>query len=62
VTSEIFAESEGGAQTTRFVGGTSEIPKRLAALIADHIVLEAHTRPTLSPCTAVAAGWLVAAA
>ncbi len=26
VTSEIFAESEGGAQTTRFVGGTSEIP------------------------------------
>ena len=40
VTSEIFAESEGGAQTTRFVGGTSEIPKRLAALIADHIVLE----------------------
>jgi monoamine oxidase len=41
VTSEIFAESEGGAQTTRFVGGTSEIPKRLAALIAEHIVLEA---------------------
>ena len=29
VTSELFAESEGGAQTTRFVGGTSEIPKRL---------------------------------
>jgi len=24
VTSELFAESEGGAQTTRFVGGTSE--------------------------------------
>lgn len=41
VTSELFAESEGGAQTTRFVGGTSEIPKRLAALIADHIVFEA---------------------
>lgn len=40
VTSELFAESEGGAQTTRFVGGTSEIPRRLAALIADHIVLE----------------------
>lgn len=39
VTSELFAESEGGAQTTRFVGGTSEIPRRLAALIADHIVL-----------------------
>ncbi|MCV7176701.1 flavin monoamine oxidase family protein [Mycolicibacterium sphagni] len=40
VTSELFAESEGGAQTTRFVGGTSEIPRRLAALIADHIVLK----------------------
>ena len=40
VTSDLFAESEGGAQTTRFVGGTSEIPKRLAALIEDHIVLE----------------------
>ncbi len=39
VTAELFAESEGGAQTTRFVGGTSEIPRRLAALIADHIVL-----------------------
>ena len=40
VTSELFAESEGGAQTTRFVGGTGEIPNRLAALIADHIVLD----------------------
>ncbi|WP_431234129.1 flavin monoamine oxidase family protein [Mycolicibacterium psychrotolerans] len=39
VTSELFAESEGGAQTTRFVGGTGEIPRRLAALIADHIML-----------------------
>ena len=25
VTAELFAESEGGAQTTRFVGGTAEI-------------------------------------
>ncbi|MET0457307.1 MAG: FAD-dependent oxidoreductase [Mycobacterium sp.] len=41
VTSELFAESEGGAQTTRFVGGTSEIPRRLAAMITDHIVLGA---------------------
>jgi monoamine oxidase len=40
VTSELFAESEGGAQTTRFVGGTSEIPNRLAALICDRIVLD----------------------
>ena len=63
VTAELFAESEGGAQTTRFVGGTSEIPKRLAALIADHIVLDApvlldraHDGQRRS-CTAVAAGW-----
>ena len=41
VTSELFAESEGGAQTTRFVGGTGEITKRLSALIAAHIVVEA---------------------
>lgn len=40
VTSELFAESEGGAQTTRFIGGTGEIPRRLAALITDHIVLD----------------------
>ncbi|VEG58289.1 amine oxidase [Mycolicibacterium aurum] len=40
VTAELFAESEGGAQTTRFVGGTAEIPNRLAALIADHIVFD----------------------
>jgi monoamine oxidase len=39
VTAELFAESEGGAQTTRFAGGTSEIPRRLAALISDHLVL-----------------------
>jgi len=39
VTSELFAESEGGAQTARFIGGTGEIPRRLAALVADHIVL-----------------------
>ena len=40
VTSELFAESEGGAQTTRFVGGTGEIPKRLAALLSEHIMLK----------------------
>ena len=40
VTSELFAESEGGAQTTRFIGGTSEIPRRLAALVGDRIVLD----------------------
>ncbi|MGP4058074.1 flavin monoamine oxidase family protein [Mycobacterium sp. 4D054] len=41
VTSELFAESEGGAQTTRFVGGTAEIPKRLAAMLTAHLVLDA---------------------
>ena len=41
VTSELFAESEGGAQTTRFVGGTGEIPRRLADLLNEHLVLEA---------------------
>jgi monoamine oxidase len=40
VTSELFAESEGGAQTTRIIGGTSEIPRRLAVLVAEHIVLD----------------------
>lgn len=40
VTSELFAESEGGAQTTRFVGGTAEIPNRLGRLLSDHIVLD----------------------
>jgi monoamine oxidase len=40
VTSELFAESEGGAQTTRFIGGTGEIPRRLATLITDHIILD----------------------
>jgi monoamine oxidase len=35
----LFSEAEGGAQTTRFVGGTAQIPDRLAAQLADHIVL-----------------------
>jgi monoamine oxidase len=54
VTSELFAESEGGAQTTRFVGGTGEITRRLADVIADHLVLDApvqtieHTADTVT--------------
>jgi monoamine oxidase len=40
VTSELFAESEGGAQTTRFVGGTSQIPRRLAAHLDDFILFD----------------------
>jgi monoamine oxidase len=35
----LFSEAEGGAQTTRFVGGTAQIPDRLAAQLADHILL-----------------------
>jgi monoamine oxidase len=41
VTAELFAESEGGAQTTRFLGGTSEIPCRLAALLEQFIAFDA---------------------
>jgi monoamine oxidase len=53
VTADLFAESEGGAQTTRFVGGTGEIPKRLAALVTDRLVLDSpvqlieHTADTV---------------
>jgi monoamine oxidase len=39
VTAELLAESEGGAQTKRFVGGTSLIPQRLAATLGDRIAL-----------------------
>lgn len=39
VTSELLAESEGGAQSTRFVEGTSAIPLRLAEALGDRIVL-----------------------
>lgn len=42
VTSELLAESEGGAQTTRFTGGSGEIPNRLADVVGrDRIVLDA---------------------
>ncbi len=42
VTSELLAESEGGAQTTRFIGGSSEIPNRLADRVGrDRIELNA---------------------
>jgi len=39
VTAELLAESEGGVQTKRFVGGTSLIPQRLAATLGDRIEL-----------------------
>ncbi len=39
VTAALMSESEGGAQTTRFVGGTSMIPEKLADSIGrEHIV------------------------
>jgi monoamine oxidase len=41
VGAELFAESEGGAQTIRFNGGTSQIPERLAAELREHIVMNA---------------------
>lgn len=37
----LFSEAEGGAQTTRFVGGTARIPDLLAAQVAEHLVLDA---------------------
>ncbi len=37
----LFSEAEGGAQTTRFVGGTTQIPDRLAAQLTEHLILEA---------------------
>ncbi|MBS1695087.1 MAG: FAD-dependent oxidoreductase [Actinobacteria bacterium] len=37
----LFSEAEGGAQTARFVGGTTQIPDRLAAQLTDHLVLDA---------------------
>jgi monoamine oxidase len=39
VTADLLAESEGGAQTRRFVGGTSQIPLGLAAALGDRVVL-----------------------
>ncbi|WP_018156247.1 flavin monoamine oxidase family protein [Demetria terragena] len=41
VTADLLSESEGGAQTQRFVGGTARIPGLLAAELGDRVVLEA---------------------
>lgn len=40
VGAQLFAESEGGAQTTRFAGGTSRIPQALADELGDRVRLE----------------------
>jgi monoamine oxidase len=39
VTADLLSESEGGAQTKRFVGGTAQIPERLAEQLGDRVVL-----------------------
>jgi monoamine oxidase len=39
VTADLLSESEGGAQTERFVGGTAQIPERLAAQLGDRVIL-----------------------
>jgi len=39
VGSALFSEDEGGAQTTRFIGGSSAVPQRLAATLGDRIIL-----------------------
>jgi len=41
VTADLLSESEGGAQTKRFVGGTAQIPLRLAEQLGDRVVLNA---------------------
>ena len=41
VTADLLSESEGGAQTQRFVGGTDQIPKRIADLLGERVVLNA---------------------
>lgn len=40
VTADLLSESEGGAQTKRFVGGTAQIPQRLADELGERVVLE----------------------
>jgi monoamine oxidase len=40
VSADLLAESEGGAQTKRFVGGTSQIPLRLAAALGERVLLD----------------------
>ncbi|WP_353953132.1 FAD-dependent oxidoreductase [Knoellia sp. S7-12] len=39
VTADLLSESEGGAQTQRFVGGTGQIPQRLAAELGERVML-----------------------
>jgi monoamine oxidase len=41
VTADLLSESEGGAQTKRFVGGTAQIPQRLAAELGERVLLNA---------------------
>ena len=64
VTADLLAESEGGAQTRRFVGGTSQIPLRLAAALGDRVVLDSPVLTidyTAGRVTVTCRGGLVAA-
>ena len=51
VTADLLAESEGGAQTKRFVGGTSQIPLRLAAALGDRLSLSRPCSRSTTPTT-----------
>lgn len=41
VTADLLSESEGGAQTKRFAGGTAQIPQRIADELGERVVLNA---------------------
>ncbi|MFL6088718.1 MAG: flavin monoamine oxidase family protein [Aeromicrobium sp.] len=63
VTADLLAESEGGAQTQRFVGGTDEVPKRLAEQLGNRVILEAPVQTieyTADAVTVSCRGGLVA--
>ena len=51
VTADLLAESEGGAQTRRFIGGTSQIPFRLAAALGDRFSLTRPCSRSTTPTT-----------
>lgn len=63
VTADLLSESEGGAQTTRFVGGSSQIPLRLAAALGERVVLDSPVQTiehTADSVTVTCRGGLVA--
>ena len=56
VSADLLSESEGGAQTQRFVGGTALIPQRLAASLGDRVVFDAPVLTIDSSTDAVLVG------